>query len=105
MQAHSAHLESVAEVSNPFPGLRPFEPDEDHLFFGRDCQIDDLMRRLRTTRFLAVVGGSGSGKSSLVKCGVVPNLHRGYMVQAGSHWRVAILRPGENPIKNIGEAL
>ena len=39
---------------NPFPGLRPFEPDEDHLFFGREKQIDELLRRLRTTRFLSV---------------------------------------------------
>ena len=41
---------------NPFPGLRPFEPDEDHLFFGREKEIDDLLRRLRTTRFVSVVG-------------------------------------------------
>ena len=37
---------------NPFPGLRPFEPDEDHLFFGREKEIDDLLRRLRSCRFL-----------------------------------------------------
>ena len=41
---------------NPFPGLRPFEADEDHLFFGREREIDELLRRLRTSRFLAVVG-------------------------------------------------
>lgn len=96
---------SATMVTNPFPGLRPFEPDEDHLFFGRDRHVDDLMRRLRTTRFLAVVGGSGSGKSSLVKSGLVPNLHSGYMASAGSHWRVAIFRPGENPIQNLALAL
>ena len=53
-------------LSNPFPGLRPFEPDEDHLFFGREEEIDELLRRLRTTRFLLVVGSSGTGKSSLL---------------------------------------
>ena len=57
---------------NPFPGLRPFEPDEDHLFFGRETEIDELLRRLRTTRFLSVVGTSGSGKSSLVRSGSDP---------------------------------
>ena len=41
---------------NPFPGLRPFEPDEDHLFFGREKEIDELLRRLRVSRFLSVVG-------------------------------------------------
>ena len=44
------------ERFNPFPGLRPFEPDEDHLFFGRETATDDLLRKLRTTRFLAVIG-------------------------------------------------
>ena len=47
---------------NPYPGLRPFEPTENHLFFGRDGQSNELLGRLRQTRFLAVVGSSGSGK-------------------------------------------
>ena len=46
--------------TNPFPGLRPFEADEDHLFFGREKQVDELLRRLRFNRFLSVVGTSGS---------------------------------------------
>jgi len=41
---------------NPFPGLRPYEPDEDHLFFGREKEIDDLLRRLSAVRFLPVIG-------------------------------------------------
>lgn len=90
---------------NPFPGLRPFEPDEDHLFFGREKEIDDLLRRLRSCRFLSVVGTSGSGKSSLVHSGLIPSLHSGYMVKAGSNWRVANFRPGEDPIGHLAEAL
>src|SRR5579862_9877309 len=90
---------------NPFPGLRSFAPDEDHLFFGREKEIDELLRRLRTTRFLSVVGTSGSGKSSLVLSGLIPTLYSGFMVSAGSSWRVAILRPGENPIKHLAAAL
>jgi len=90
---------------NPFPGLRSFAPDEDHLFFGREKEIDELLRRLRTTRFLSVVGTSGSGKSSLVLSGLIPSLYSGFMVSAGSSWRVAILRPGENPIKHLAAAL
>jgi WD40 repeat protein len=90
---------------NPFPGLRSFEPDEDRLFFGRDVQVDALLGRLRRTRFLGVVGGSGSGKSSLVKSGLIPSLHSGYMAKAGSSWRVALLRPGGDPIHNLSIAL
>jgi tetratricopeptide (TPR) repeat protein len=92
-------------VFNPFPGLRPFEPDEDHLFFGREKETDDLLRRLRSCRLLAVVGTSGSGKSSLVRSGLIPSLHSGFMVSAGSTWRVSMMRPGEDPIGHLAEAL
>jgi WD40 repeat protein len=97
-------LDATADV-NPFPGLRPFEPDEDYLFFGRERQTDELLKRLRTTRFLSILGRSGSGKSSLVRSGLIPSLHGGAMARAGSHWRVAIMRPGENPLGNLAAAL
>ncbi len=90
---------------NPFPGLRPFESHENHLFFGRDGQSDELIRRLRKNRFLAVVGTSGSGKSSLVRAGLLPALHGGFMAGAGSYWRIALFRPGGNPIGNLAAAL
>src|SRR5579863_1828523 len=90
---------------NPFPGLRPFEPDEDHLFFGREREIDELLRRLQSNRFLSVIGTSGSGKSSLVRSGLIPALQSGYMVKAGSSWRVAVVRPGANPVGNLAASL
>jgi tetratricopeptide (TPR) repeat protein len=96
---------SPGSLFNPFPGLRPFEPDEDHLFFGREKEIDELLRRLRASRFLSVLGTSGSGKSSLVRSGLIPSLYSGFMVKAGSTWRVATLRPGEDPIGHLAEAL
>lgn len=99
-----AQAEPVARL-HPFPGLRPFEPDEDHLFFGRESQIDELLRRLRTSRFLAILGTSGCGKSSLVRSGLIPSLYGGAMTRAGSSWRIAILRPGEDPIGRLAAAL
>jgi len=98
-------LKPSGTLFNPFPGLRPFQPEEDHLFFGREKEIDDLLRRLRSTRFLSVVGTSGSGKSSLISSGLIPALQGGFMVQAGSSWRVCILRPGEDPIGHLARAL
>jgi tetratricopeptide (TPR) repeat protein len=92
-------------LSNPFPGLRPFEPDEDHLFFGREEEIDELLRRLRNARFLLVVGSSGTGKSSLVRSGLIPALQSGFMVKAGSSWRMMIFRPGDDPLGNLAAAL
>lgn len=101
----SAHALADSASFNPFPGLRPFEPDEDHLFFGRERQTDELLRRLRTTRFLSILGRSGSGKSSLVRSGLIPSLYGGGMTRAGSRWRVAIMRPGEDPMGNLAAAL
>ena len=90
---------------NPFPGLRPFEPNEDHLFFGREREIDELLRRLRLSRFIAIIGTSGCGKSSLVRSGLIPSLGGGAMVDASSDWRIAIMRPGEDPIRQMALAL
>src|SRR5262249_26899728 len=55
------------QATDPYPGLRSFEGDEADIFFGRDDCIDGMLDRLRETRFLAVLGSSGTGKSSLVK--------------------------------------
>jgi WD40 repeat protein len=97
---------SVAiELSNPFPGLRPFREDEEQLFFGRESQVDTVVDKLASTRFLAVVGTSGSGKSSLVNCGLRPALHRGLMGRAGTSWRIAQFRPGSNPLRAMALAL
>lgn len=95
----------VTGFANPFPGLRPFEASEDHLFFGREQHVDQILRRLRTNRFVAVVGTSGCGKSSLIRCGLAPSLHGGQMVTAGSSWRIAIMRPGAQPFAQLAMAL
>src|SRR5215831_14952786 len=96
---------AIIELTNPFPGLRPFREDEEHLFFGRESQVDTMVDKLARTRFLAVVGTSGSGKSSLVNCGLRPALHRGLMARAGTSWRIAQFRPGNNPIRAMARAL
>jgi WD40 repeat protein/predicted chitinase/energy-coupling factor transporter ATP-binding protein EcfA2 len=98
-------IEQEQLLSNPFPGLRPFEMDENFLFFGRDGQSEEVLNRLRASRFVAVVGTSGSGKSSLVRAGLLPALYSGHMTSAGSSWRIAIFRPGNNPIGNLAQAL
>ena len=84
-------------MSNPFPGLRPFQLEESHLFFGREEQTGQLLERLGNTRFLAVVGASGSGKSSLVRAGLLPQLYGGTMVKTSVNQEIAIMRPGVIP--------
>ena len=90
---------------NPFHGLRPFLQEEADLFFGRDRQSDELVQRLASRRFLAVVGTSGSGKSSLVRAGLLPSLEGGLMADAGANWRMAILRPQDDPIGFLARAI
>ncbi len=90
---------------NPFPGLRYFTADETHLFFGRDGQTDELVRKLERSRFVGVTGSSGSGKSSLVRAGLLPSLCAGYLVDAGLRWGYADLRPRNSPIQNLSQAL
>ena len=98
-------LDAIQAPTSPFPGLRPFEFDESHLFFGRDGQVEKLISKLEKTRFLAVVGTSGSGKSSLVRAGLVPALLGGLMTKAGPNWRLAIMRPGNDPVGGLARSL
>ncbi len=95
----------ISEFVNPFPGLRPFGVEESHLFFGREGQSDELLIKLAENKFVGVLGASGSGKSSLMYCGLIPTLHGGFMTQAGSTWRIVVARPGGGPVDNLAEAL
>jgi hypothetical protein len=90
---------------NPYPGLRPFREGEEHLFFGRENQVDVMVDKLAASHFLAVVGTSGSGKSSLVNCGLKPALRLGLMSQAGTSWHIVQSRPGNRPIRSLARAL
>ena len=91
---------AVSAQTNPFPGLRPFREDEDHLFFGRENQVDAMVNKLADTRFLAVVGTSGSGKSSLVKAGLFATLKHKHR-RLGIKWRTATMRPGPSPMWSL----
>ena len=88
-------------MKNPFPGLRPFYSDEYHLFFGRETHIVEIIRKLETARFVSVVGNSGSGKSSLVRAGVLPAL----MKDEKANWIICTMRPGQLPVEELNLAL
>lgn len=90
---------------NPFPGLRPFSINESHLYFGREGQIDDILVKLSAHRSVTVMGSSGSGKSSLMHCGLVPVLYGGFMTQTGPYWHIITIRPGTSPIANLTNAI
>ncbi|MCE7862445.1 MAG: High-affnity carbon uptake protein Hat/HatR [Bacteroidetes bacterium CHB5] len=90
---------------NPFPGLRPFKIEESHLFFGREGQSDEVLLKLSKSRFVGIIGPSGSGKSSFIYCGVLPILYGGFLTDASPNWEVVVTRPGAGPIDNLAESL
>ncbi|MCY2996360.1 MAG: hypothetical protein NTY19_52215 [Planctomycetota bacterium] len=93
-------------IASPYPGLRPFQPHEAPVFFGRDEHVADMLTILEDQRFLAVVGPSGGGKSSLVLAGLLPALERGALLTARSDdWRFVTLRPGDAPYRRLAAAV
>ena len=96
---------SAIGTDNPFPGLRPFKIEESHLFFGREGQSDEVLLKLSKSRFVGVIGPSGSGKSSFIYCGVLPILYGGFLTDASPNWEVIVTRPGSGPIDNLSESL
>ncbi len=93
------------ETVNPYVGLRPFNDEESLLFFGRGDQTLELLQRLHRHHFVAVVGSSGCGKSSLLRAGLIPSLKAGYLVDNSDRWFIAIMKPGQSPLYNLTDAL
>ena len=84
----------------PYKGLDVFEEEDAELFFGRGKWIENLLGRIKESRTLFVTGQSGSGKSSLVRAGLIPALKIGY----GSGWLYATMKPGRDPVEALANA-
>ncbi len=93
------------EHVRPYIGLRYFEENDASLFYGRDEHTTELLGRLARNRFVAVLGSSGSGKSSLVRAGLLPELRSGMIPQVGPRWIVVEFKPGNSPLSELAEAL
>jgi energy-coupling factor transporter ATP-binding protein EcfA2 len=93
----------MSMLKNPFPGLRSFNYEESHLFFGREQHIRDLLGKLNTHHFVAIVGTSGSGKSSLVRAGLLPAINSRNGDQDA--WIITTMKPGNAPVHNMARSL
>jgi len=93
---------SVDEI-NPFPGLRPFTAWENEYFFGRENECNEIVEKLFRNRFVAITGESGSGKSSLVHCGLIPEI-RSRSIPDETSWRILSIKPGKDPLGNLADS-
>ncbi|WP_448266829.1 nSTAND1 domain-containing NTPase [Nostoc sp. DSM 114159] len=89
---------------NPYRGLYAFESEQAQYFCGRDEAVRTLISRLAESRFLAVIGYSGSGKSSLIKAGLLPQLG-GDRLPGSSQWEIVSFTPGEHPLGKLVDIL
>jgi tetratricopeptide (TPR) repeat protein len=102
---NSVAAKSGLSADRPFPGLRPYRFEDQQFFFGREDQIFSLYRLFDHSRFVAVVGSSGSGKSSLVRAGLLPLLERESGEPTGRTWAMIQMHPGDAPIASLAAAM
>ena len=89
----------------PYMGLATFHEAQADLFYGRDELVTDLIERVRRNSFLAVLGASGSGKSSVVRAGLLPLL-KGGVLPGSQNWAyLDPIRPGPHPLDRMAAAL
>ncbi|MCI0634612.1 MAG: protein kinase [Actinobacteria bacterium] len=104
----SVTVSTPFETRNPYKGLRPFDETDAHDFYGREAFVERLLKRWShpgsRARFLAVVGPSGSGKSSVVRAGFLPALRRGE-IEGSGEWFISELVPGRHPMEELEAAL
>src|SRR5215212_9397348 len=88
----------------PYPGMIPFDETDSSRFFGREQEVSEIVEQLRLHPFLAVIGASGSGKSSLVRAGVLPALRKNRGFGTGA-WFIQTMRPGTVPLDALDHIL
>ena len=98
---------SAKTLTNPFPGLRSYSPHESGNFYGRDEQVTELARKIKRNRLITVLGASGSGKSSLIRAGLLPKLNASLVGDHSlrSHWETTEMTPGGAPLARLAQAL
>ncbi len=111
VRAYQVVLGSEAPVGDvdtpppcPYPGMVPYRAEDARFFYGRDDEIKRMVQLLRRQRFLMVIGPSGSGKSSLVYAGLLPELDTSKYFDDG-FWLVRQMRPGPRPIETLAHLL
>ncbi|GAA0288274.1 WD40 repeat domain-containing protein [Streptomyces turgidiscabies] len=103
-EAAGTPREEASDAAPPYRGLARFEPDDHALFFGRDRLVEEARELVCTHRFAVVFGASGSGKSSLLRAGLIPHL-RAEIARRGAPAALRVLTPGARPAQTYGHLL
>ncbi|MGB0560496.1 MAG: pentapeptide repeat-containing protein [Spirulinaceae cyanobacterium] len=95
-----------ADQGCPYKGLEYFDfgNDDPKYFFGREDLTGQLLDKVRTSNFLALVGASGNGKSSVLRAGLLHQLQLGRRIMESDQWRIRITRPDQDPMQNLALA-
>ena len=94
----------LAQDICPYRGLEFFDEAHAEYFFGRETLTDQLIEKLRVGNFVAVAGASGSGKSSLVRAGLIHTLRQGKKFSGSDRWRIQLISPTDHPLKSLATA-
>lgn len=112
LEAYEAPAPPLLGYAEPYKGLSQFEYDDDRIFFGRTELVSDIITQLPNTHFLAILGASGSGKSSVMRAGVIPLLQKGLnyrssvsLPEGSNYWRYCVITPARMPLKNLLNSL
>jgi energy-coupling factor transporter ATP-binding protein EcfA2 len=101
-------LDVLTDNVCPYRGLECFDEDHADYFYGREDLTHQLVNKLKESRFAAVVGASGSGKSSLVRAGLIKELRQkqrqGSLSSEANSWRIKLITPSEHPLKSLASA-
>ncbi len=101
LEGHQDRSEAAVAAVSPYRGLRPFREEDASFFFGREEFTDRLVDLVRRSSLVAVVGPSGSGKSSVVRAGLAPSLRR----DSAQVWDLCEMVPGQRPFDGLAAAL
>lgn len=98
------------KIRNPYKGLQAFDETDASDFYGREGVVEKLIQKIRASHahteptFIALVGASGSGKSSVARAGLIPKLRRG-AISGSQDWLYITMTPGDDPVVNLAEKL
>ncbi len=93
------------DTTNPYKGLAHFDYEDAKYFYGREKLTDELLEKVRENNFLAIMGATGSGKSSIIRAGLVYQIRQGEQISGSEDWQVYSFQPGKYPLKSLANEL